>query len=162
MGNNPSRTSSSQGAASGGSASSASISGPDGGYLIPMTGTYPVVAQEWDKAVVTRLIMNRQLAPFYRGLQDEFELPDEAESSGLFLDDETTRDEAAIAEQETQREAKIMELDSLLNEVGIKPGQESVGEQGLVGQRAKETHARIRAEMEAYARGTLECPICML
>jgi hypothetical protein len=44
----------------------------DGGLLYPATGIYKHVKQEWDQAVVHRLIQDRKLAPFYRGLQDEY------------------------------------------------------------------------------------------
>lgn len=166
MGNTPSsKNGQSQAGANGPSTSAGnsqqSIAAPDGGYLIPMSGTYPAVNQEWDKQVVARLINARQLAPFYRGLQDEFELPD-AEDDDTTTDDVFSEDSAQQRPDDSRRMAKITELNDLLNQVGIKEGQESVGDQGHVGMRQRESHARIRAEMEAYARGTTECPICML
>lgn len=42
----------------------------DGGGLVPLTGIYPSSPQDWLHDVVQRLIVDRKLAPFYRGLED--------------------------------------------------------------------------------------------
>lgn len=169
MGNNPSRSSNGQGTESpkvvAGSASGsvlASTAACDGGHLIPMSGIYPLVPQEWDKIAVARLILNRQLAPFYRGLQDEFE-PLEEPDTDLFAEDSAIIDDTVITQQrEAQRKAKGKELAALLEDVGIKEAQENVGDQSFAGQRHREPSSRRKAEIEFYLRGTTECPICML
>ena len=141
-----------------------------------MSATYPAVPQEWDKAIVTRYILARQLAPFYRGLQDEWDPPSDDE-------DEDRTDDSAIAsdfsfrnpsmdldssqrerseQKQQRRKLRLIELETLLNTVGAKEGQEVVGDQCFAGRRGKEPAARRRAEVEAYERGTAECPICML
>ncbi|OAV90143.1 hypothetical protein PTTG_01932, partial [Puccinia triticina 1-1 BBBD Race 1] len=42
----------------------------DGGYLFPLSNIYPSSTQDWLQPVVQQLILDRRLAPFYRGLED--------------------------------------------------------------------------------------------
>jgi hypothetical protein len=124
----------------------------DGGLLYPATGIYKHVKQEWDQAVVHRLIQDRKLAPFYRGLQDEYatadgDLPAASAFSGI---DDGAADTAAAR------------LESLLDAVGVQKGEDHLGDQIQRGQRLREPEAHRKAEREAYERGTEECPICMM
>lgn len=166
MGNNPSRGANGHGSESPRVAASSSTGAPtltstlacDGGHLIPMSGTYPAVPQEWDKIAVARMILNRQLAPFYRGLQDEYEGVEESEDVAV----EDSEDTVAAQQREAQRKARAKEIAALLEDVGIKEGQDSIGDQAFAGQRHKEPSSHRKAEIEFYDRGTAECPICML
>ena len=105
--------------------------GPDGGHCISVTGIYHEF--EWDAPAVTRLILNRALAPFYRGLQDEWS-------------------------SEITREALGQQLDV----VGRKEVTEETVNYPPVPERRREDERHKRAEVEAYERGTVECPICFL
>lgn len=122
----------------------------DGGLLFPATGIYKHVKQEWDTAVVHRFILQRRLAPFYRGLQDDYASPanDVADSAFSGLDAQDT--------------AATRELDALLDAVGVQKGEEHQGNHIKQGQRDREPEAHKKAEREAYERGTEECPICMM
>jgi hypothetical protein len=42
----------------------------DNGHLVPLSNIYPNAPQEWVKDIVQSLIVERKLAPFYRGLED--------------------------------------------------------------------------------------------
>lgn len=42
----------------------------DNGHLLPLSNIYPTSPQDWLHDVVQRLIVERKLAPFYRGLED--------------------------------------------------------------------------------------------
>ncbi|KAH9454411.1 hypothetical protein MJO29_007339 [Puccinia striiformis f. sp. tritici] len=42
----------------------------DGGYLFPLSNIYPSSPQDWLHPIVQQLILDRRLAPFYRGLED--------------------------------------------------------------------------------------------
>lgn len=42
----------------------------DNGHLVPLSNIYPSSAQDWIHDTVQRLIVERKLAPFYRGLED--------------------------------------------------------------------------------------------
>ena len=42
----------------------------DNGHLLPLSNIYPTSAQDWLHDVVQKLIIDRKLAPFYRGLED--------------------------------------------------------------------------------------------
>jgi hypothetical protein len=42
----------------------------DNGHLVPLSNIYPNAAQEWLRDTVQSLIVQRKLAPFYRGLED--------------------------------------------------------------------------------------------
>jgi len=127
-----------------------------------MSGTYPAVAQEWDKIIVAKLILNRQLAPFYRGLQDEYNAVEEPDSDLFAEDSAISTDEVAQHELEVQRKSRLKEVGLLLDDVGIREGIEWVGDQAFVGQRHRESSSRRKVEAEFYERGTTECPICML
>ena len=165
MGNHPSRTGgphTPNGSVSSKNTGPPSTAGPDGGHLIPMSGTYPAVPQEWDKEVVARLILNRQLAPFYRGLQDEFEAAEDEEDQDTFLDDSPRADDGSAMRRGVERQKRYAELEGLLDRVGIKEDQEHIGDHGLAGQRHNEPAVRRKAEVDFYERGTTECPICML
>lgn len=121
-----------------------------------MSGTYATNPRDWDKAVVTKLIQNRQIAPFYRGLQDELEGLSEAN------EDAFAESPPKHASNQSEIDAKHEEIERLLQDVGVRPGQESFDDQGRIGMRARESAPHRRAEIEMYERGTLECPICMM
>lgn len=42
----------------------------DNGHLLPLTNIYPNAPQDWLHDKVQTLIVERKLAPFYRGLED--------------------------------------------------------------------------------------------
>ena len=42
----------------------------DNGHLLPLSNVYPTSPQEWLHDVVQKLIIERKLAPFYRGIED--------------------------------------------------------------------------------------------
>lgn len=42
----------------------------DNGHLVPLSNIYPNAPQEWLRDTVQSLIVERKLAPFYRGLED--------------------------------------------------------------------------------------------
>lgn len=42
----------------------------DNGHLLPLSNVYPNAAQDWLRDTVQSLIVERKLAPFYRGLED--------------------------------------------------------------------------------------------
>lgn len=48
----------------------------DNGHLVPLSNIYPNAPQDWMHDAVQRLIVERKLAPFYRGL-DDWEPPDD-------------------------------------------------------------------------------------
>ena len=51
----------------------------DHGHLLPLSNIYPNAAQDWLHDVVQKLIVERKLAPFYRGLEDYNEPDDQAD-----------------------------------------------------------------------------------
>lgn len=42
----------------------------DNGHLVPLSNIYPTSPQDWIHDTVQKLIVERKLAPFYRGLED--------------------------------------------------------------------------------------------
>lgn len=108
--------------------------GPDGGHVVSVTGIYH--EHSWEASVINRLIVARSIAPFYRGLQDEW-------SSDM------TREE----------------LEKQLNLVGIKAAVETTEETAPAytpPDRKREDERHKKVEAEIYERGTVECPICFL
>ena len=57
----------------------------DNGHLLPLSNIYPSSPQDWLHDVVQKLIIDRKLAPFYRGLEDweEDEYDKEAVNTAL-------------------------------------------------------------------------------
>ncbi|KAJ3383774.1 SNF1-interacting protein [Lobulomyces angularis] len=56
----------------------------DGGYLVTQ-GVYPIEDQDFDKLIVSKLIMEKKLAPFYKGLEDQPDDECEHTTSDFFL-----------------------------------------------------------------------------
>lgn len=54
----------------------------DNGHLVPLSNIYPNATQEWLRDTVQSLIVERKLAPFYRGLEDY----DEGDGDGSDFD----------------------------------------------------------------------------
>lgn len=145
MGNNPSSHSRNghAGSTAAGAGPSSPAFGPDGGHLVPLSGTYANQPQDWDKAVVHRLILSRALAPFYRGLQDEWE-------------------------QDTDDRPQLDRLLAAAGKVAAKapaptaPDQDPEEVPLVAVDRSREPERHREAEATAYERGTAECPICFL
>ena len=132
---------------------------PYGGHLSPQNPHALSLAQahDYSKSVVTRLILEARLAPFYRGLEDYDEDFTE-ESIGQILHDIKEKDfEEGVANSVVE---------------AMKAERESTSAVGTMTKRikihrAKDTRAeeeraeRDKRERRAYL-GAVECPICFL
>jgi hypothetical protein len=141
----------------------------DGGHLTPQ-GLYALrpAAQDYSHQIVKGLILDKKLAPFYRGLEDyEDDWTDEQVMTGL------KEVRAAQAEQEAAQQQEQEALAPLAGSSGtaggsgglaagtLKKGLKIVGG-GKDKREEKEKLAdRERKEARAY-KGSVECPICFL
>lgn len=107
----------------------------DNGHLVPLSNIYPNAPQDWLHDVVQTLIVQRKIAPFYRGLDD----CDGADDN----DDEN--DESSSFDVEA--------INTALNNVG--------DEQAKKWRRKLYKDADRKAEANMY-RKAAECPICFL
>ena len=115
-------------------------------------------AMDYSKTIVTRLVMEARLAPFYRGLEDYEENSTETEIGKLL-------DEVREKDYEGNVNNSVVEQMKLEREGPSKVGQQVVKKIGIHKARdtrhAEEREEAYRREKKAYV-GALECPICFL
>ncbi|CAG8717642.1 2815_t:CDS:2 [Acaulospora morrowiae] len=118
----------------------------DGGQLVPH-GIYKG-PQDWDVRCVRRLIIERKLAPFYKGLADYDESWDEVTltTHNLPKNGEVKKSGAFNGELHTQGN-QVLRRSATLNTVGTAKGKEVSTTKSL--------------EAQLY-KGAAECPICFL
>jgi len=114
-------------------------------------------AHDYSKSVVTTLIMEARLAPFYRGLEDYDESYTE-ESIGKLLTELREKDfeenvpNSVVEAMKAERE-HATGIGSVTKKIGIHKNKESRVEE--------EKAERDKRERRAYL-GAVECPICFL
>ncbi|GJE86991.1 RING-HC finger protein [Phanerochaete sordida] len=118
----------------------------DFGYLTPQ-GIY-TGPRDWNQAIVTQLIVDRKLAPFYRPLEDYEESWDEEQII------------AAMKEPPQVEGADAAELSSTRADSGSMHSSSSRTHHKRPSASAKEQQTR-QVEASVY-RGAAECPICFL
>lgn len=118
----------------------------DFGYLTPQ-GIY-TGPRDWNQAIVTQLIVDRKLAPFYRPLEDYEESWDEEQILAAMK--EPSQAEGADGGESSSTRADSGSLHSSSSRTHHKRPSAS----------AKEQQTR-HVEAGAY-RGAAECPICFL
>ncbi|OWZ56877.1 zf-C3HC4 type zinc finger protein [Cryptococcus neoformans 125.91] len=132
---------------------------PYAGHLSPQNPhclTHPQ-AHDYSKSVVTRLILDGKLAPFYRGLED-FEEDWTEEDIGRILTETREKDYAeGVANSYTERSKEEREGGSSIGNVTKKIGIHKSKEL----RREGEKDERERRERRAYLNA-VECPICFL
>ena len=115
-------------------------------------------AMDYSKTIVTRLVMEARLAPFYRGLEDYEEGFTEEDISRIL-------DEVREQDYEGNVQNSVVEQTKLERDGPSKVGQQVVKKIGLHKARetrqAGEREEAFRREKKAYV-GALECPICFL
>ncbi|CAG8460422.1 9536_t:CDS:2, partial [Cetraspora pellucida] len=118
----------------------------DGGQLVP-NGVYKV-PQDWDYRSVRKFIIERKLAPFYKGLSDYDESWDEVTltTHNLPKAGEGKKNATFSGECQSQGSREIKRA-STLNVAGATKG--------------KETSPVKTLESQLY-KGAVECPICFL
>lgn len=133
----------------------------DGGYLQPH-GVYSG-AHDFDYPIVRKLILDRRLAPFYKGLQDykktwtDAELLEAIKSSPLPASDSTPTD---IALRNSLNDKKSSQLAS-----GSSIKSNSSSSDNVSANTIKPTSSDYvisDAELIALYRDVIECPICFL
>jgi len=96
----------------------------DNGHLLPLSNIYPNSPQDWMHDKVQTLIVERKLAPFYRGLEDEPEPSDD----GSFDRDAVDRALDNIGDDRSKRwrkDKKVYSKDDRLAEAAMyKKAQE--------------------------------------
>lgn len=114
----------------------------DFGRLTPQ-GVY-TGPKDWNNAIVTQLIIERRLAPFYRPLE-EYE--------------ETWDDDQILAAMKSPPEAESGHSES--SSVRHEPSHAN-GSKGSHGKRPALAKEVVRCPEAAIYRGAVECPICFL
>jgi len=132
---------------------------PYGGHLSPQNphALSLTQAHDYSKSVVTRLILEARLAPFYRGLEDYDEDYTE-ESIGKILHDLKEKDyeegvaNSVVEAMKAERESAST-VGTVTKKIKINRAKDSRLEEEKV--------ERDKRERRAYL-GALECPICFL
>ncbi|CAG8822534.1 22503_t:CDS:2, partial [Racocetra persica] len=117
----------------------------DGGQLVP-NGVYKV-PQDWDYRSVRKFIIERKLAPFYKGLSDYDESWDEVTLTTHNLPKAGEGKKNATFSGECQSQGSREIKRASLNATGTTKG--------------KETSPVKPLESQLY-KGAVECPICFL
>lgn len=130
---------------------------PYGGHLSPQNPHALSLAQahDYSKTVVTNLILEARLAPFYRGLED-YEESFTEEDIGRILTDLREKDyEENVANSvvEAMKAERERTVGSVKKKIGIHKSRENRLEE--------EKLERDKRERRAYL-GAIECPICFL
>ena len=132
---------------------------PYGGHLSPQNPHALTLAQakDYSKTIVTRLVMEARLAPFYRGLED-YEEDSTKEDIGKLLDEVREKDYEAGVQNSVVEQMKADRdgpsgVGGVVKKIGIHKARDS--------RALEERDEAYRREKKAYL-GALECPICFL
>lgn len=118
----------------------------DGGQLVPH-GMYKG-PQDWDYRGVRKLIIERKLAPFYKGLADYDESWDEVTSTTHNLPKNGEAKKSTTFSEESQSQ-------------GSQPLKRSATTSNLGGSTKGKEVSTKSLEAQLY-KGAVECPICFL
>ena len=115
-------------------------------------------AHDYSKTVVTKLIAEGRLAPFYRGFEDWEEEWTEEDVGRILCevrekDYEEGVENSVTARMKEEREGGAGAVGSVVKKIGIHKGRET--------KLAEDRDERDRREKKAYL-GATECPICFL
>ncbi|KAL7422283.1 SNF1-interacting protein [Cryptotrichosporon argae] len=133
---------------------------PHAGHLSPQNPhalSHPQ-AHDYSKSTVIALILDNQLAPFYRGLED-YDDDWTEDDVGRVLADIREKDYADhvansyTAKLKDEREGGAGTVGSVTKKIGIHKAREA--------KEKEDKEERIRREKKAYL-GSIECPICFL
>lgn len=132
---------------------------PYGGHLSPQNPHALSLPQahDYSKTVVTRLILEARLAPFYRGLEDYDEELSEGEIGRLLSEMKEKDLVDGVANSVTESLKLEREPSGAVGSVKKKIGINRARENRL----EEEKTERDKRERRAYI-GALECPICFL
>ncbi|WWC61203.1 uncharacterized protein I303_103783 [Kwoniella dejecticola CBS 10117] len=133
---------------------------PFAGHLSPQNPhclSHPQ-AHDYSKGIVTKLILQGKLAPFYRGLEDYEEDWSEEEIYKVLTDlrenDYTENIENSYTEKlKEDREGNSSKVGSVAKKIGINKSK--------LLRKEEEKEERVKREKKAY-RCAVECPICFL
>ncbi|WVQ78004.1 hypothetical protein IAT38_000085 [Cryptococcus sp. DSM 104549] len=132
---------------------------PYAGHLSPQNPhclSHPQ-AHDFSKSVVTKLIIDGQLAPFYRGLEDFEEDWTEDDIARVLSETRENDYEEGVANSYTERLKEEREnaggIGGVTKKIGINKSKDS--------RRALEKEEREKRERRAYLKA-VECPICFL
>ena len=132
---------------------------PYGGHLSPQNPhalSHPQ-AHDYSKNVVTRLVLEAKLAPFYRGLEDWEDNYTEEDIARVLSEVRAKDFEDGV--EKSEREGMTVERDgggmrgSMVKKIGIHRNRD--------GRKEEEKEEKERRERKAYI-GATECPICFL
>jgi hypothetical protein len=132
---------------------------PYGGHLSPQNPHAISLPQthDYSKSIVTTLIMEARLAPFYRGLEDFEEDWTEQDLFKLLAEIREKDLEEGVSNSVTERLKEEKEapsgLGSMTKKIGIHRNRDA--------RREEESAERDKREFRAYL-GATECPICFL
>ncbi|ORX39787.1 hypothetical protein BD324DRAFT_640943 [Kockovaella imperatae] len=133
---------------------------PYGGHLSPQNPHALALPQAMDysKTIVSRLVMEARLAPFYRGIEDYEEDFTEVDI-GRILDEVRQKDleenvqNSVVEHMKFEREGSSKVGTQVVKKIGIHKGRDHKHEE--------ERDEAYRREKRAYL-GAVECPICFL
>lgn len=112
----------------------------DYGFLSPQgvyTGT-----RDWNHSIVTQLIVDRKLAPFYRPLED--------------YNDDWDDDQILAARKD------LPDSDSAVSDPAARPDPRDISKPSPASKRTTSLKEPSRCPEAALYRGAVECPICFL
>ena len=115
-------------------------------------------AMDYSKTIVTRLVMEARLAPFYRGLEDYEEGQTEDEICRV-LDEVRETDyekgvpNSVVEQMKVERDGPSKVGQQVIKKIGVHKARET--------RQASEREEAFRREKKAYL-GAIECPICFL
>ncbi|KAF9169811.1 SNF1-interacting protein [Mortierella sp. AD011] len=127
----------------------------DGGTLLPH-GIYSG-PQDYDFRIVQRLIQQRKLAPFYKGLEDWDDSEDAQEEKEKQLRTAASQSVATVAGVSTQNSSPSSHIHSSSSH-NITRGN-NTGNQGYTDHKNMTESER---DMRRLYQGAIECPICFL
>ncbi|KAG0004078.1 SNF1-interacting protein [Entomortierella chlamydospora] len=127
----------------------------DGGALLPH-GVYSG-PQDYDFRIVQRLIQQRKLAPFYKGLEDWDDSEDAQEEKEKQLRTAASQSAATVAGVSTQNPSPSSHIHSSSSH-NITRGN-NTGNQGYTDHKNMTESER---DMRRLYQGAIECPICFL
>ncbi|CAG8457243.1 5857_t:CDS:2 [Paraglomus occultum] len=116
----------------------------DGGQLVPH-GVYKT-PQDWNEKIVRKLIIDRKLAPFYKGLSDYDETTEVTLTTHNHPKNGELKKATMGSGDHNAHAAKDIKRQSTLNATGLSKGKEPLPSKSI----------------ETQYKGAVECPICFL
>ncbi|CAG8620897.1 2615_t:CDS:2 [Paraglomus brasilianum] len=116
----------------------------DGGQLVPH-GVYKT-PQDWNEKIVRKLIIDRKLAPFYKGLSDYDETAEVTLTTHNHPKNGELKKAAMGSSDHNTQGTKDIKRTSTLNATGLSKGKEPLPSKSI----------------ETQYKGAVECPICFL